>query len=205
MATPEGLSGTIWPIHTKPLPDELLTSWMIRLAWAYGIRPVWFWNLVWPRPELPVYGRLNHNPPPDLLRLLADKTATSLERVQRTTLKTFTAIRGVPFFSSALYFCPECLQEDAEPYFRRCWQLPCFSFCGRHSLQLCGRCSNCREELRPEWLHPAGTHSMTQCHHCGADVRSQIDSAWRAVKPVSAVEHLQRRLRHILEPSSPKF
>ena len=34
MAIPEHLSGTIWPIHPKPLPDELLTSWMVRIARA---------------------------------------------------------------------------------------------------------------------------------------------------------------------------
>lgn len=32
------LSGKIWPAHPHPLPDELLTSWMVRLAEANGIR-----------------------------------------------------------------------------------------------------------------------------------------------------------------------
>jgi hypothetical protein len=42
MSRPAGLSGVLWPIHPKPLEDEQLSSWMIRLARAYEIKPVSF-------------------------------------------------------------------------------------------------------------------------------------------------------------------
>jgi len=29
---------TLWPIHFKPLPDELLGSWIIRLGHAHGYK-----------------------------------------------------------------------------------------------------------------------------------------------------------------------
>jgi TniQ len=32
----EGLSGEFWPIRPKPYDDELLSSWIVRLARAYG-------------------------------------------------------------------------------------------------------------------------------------------------------------------------
>jgi hypothetical protein len=48
MSRPAELSGTLWPIHLKPLDDELLSSWTIRLSRAYDIKPVWSWRLFWP-------------------------------------------------------------------------------------------------------------------------------------------------------------
>lgn len=32
-----GLSGKLYPVHLKPKDDELLTSWIVRLALAHGL------------------------------------------------------------------------------------------------------------------------------------------------------------------------
>lgn len=32
------LSGKRWPAHPQPLPDELLTSWIVRVAEANGVK-----------------------------------------------------------------------------------------------------------------------------------------------------------------------
>ncbi len=44
MPTPSGLSGTLWPIHPQLFPNELLLSWMVRIARAHGCKPTLFWK-----------------------------------------------------------------------------------------------------------------------------------------------------------------
>ena len=34
-----GLSGQLWLIHCKPYDEEVLSSWVSRLSWAYGTEP----------------------------------------------------------------------------------------------------------------------------------------------------------------------
>ena len=80
MARPEELSGQIWPIHLKPFDDELLSCWMVRLAHAYGVKPVWFWNRVWKRDAV-AYRFVDRSAPVELLRLLSAGTGTRYERV----------------------------------------------------------------------------------------------------------------------------
>ncbi len=33
-----GLSGSLLPVHLKPLPDELLSSWLVRIAHGHGMK-----------------------------------------------------------------------------------------------------------------------------------------------------------------------
>lgn len=42
----KGLTESLWPIRYKPYRDELLTSWLIRLAWGHGLKVQTFCNLV---------------------------------------------------------------------------------------------------------------------------------------------------------------
>ena len=41
-----GLTSPLWPIHYKPLPDELLSSWLVRLAHGHGLKVQTFCNLI---------------------------------------------------------------------------------------------------------------------------------------------------------------
>jgi hypothetical protein len=46
--TGESLSRMLWPVHLKPQEDELLSSWLARLALAHGLRLKSFGWRVWP-------------------------------------------------------------------------------------------------------------------------------------------------------------
>ncbi|MGH9908482.1 MAG: TniQ family protein, partial [Pyrinomonadaceae bacterium] len=41
-------TGTLWPVHLKPQEDELLSSWLARLALAHGQTEASFTIRVWP-------------------------------------------------------------------------------------------------------------------------------------------------------------
>src|SRR5262249_60436787 len=136
-----GLSGRLWPMRLKPYADELLASWLVRLSRAYGMeasrfgasvgRSSAFWNR-----------DIDKGLDGVLLQSLIDQTATSPAQVLETTMAGY---RGFPI--QALYdkglsawvlsiglrdsrrhrawlqYCPYCLPDDDDPYFRRSWRL----------------------------------------------------------------------------------
>ena len=131
MAGPESLSGEIWPIHLKPLEDELLSSWMVRLARAYGVKPVSFWNRVW-KPDAVAYRFVDRSAPVELMLLLSSGTGTCCERVVQTTLQPLAGVRSIPAAVGVLRYCPACLAADPVPYFRRQWQMGFLLLCPVH-------------------------------------------------------------------------
>jgi hypothetical protein len=48
MVLVNGLSGELLPVHFKPKDDELLSSWVVRLAFAHGRKPYSFSSILWP-------------------------------------------------------------------------------------------------------------------------------------------------------------
>src|SRR6266498_3414448 len=161
--------GTSGPIHLKPLDDELLSCWMVRLARAYGVQPVWFWNRVWKRDAV-AYRFVDRSAPAELLVLLSTGTATCYERVVLTTLQPLDDVRSIPAAVGTLRYCPECLAADPVPYFRRQWQMAFLLSCLVHGGRLHAACQRCREPLTPELLL-LDAPSVACCSHCKADLR----------------------------------
>lgn len=172
MALLQGLSGDLWPIHLKPYEDELLSSWMVRLARAYGVEPVKFWNgvsadftdLRWPI--------LDYMAPERLLSFLSQVTATPPRRIVETTLLAIGSVQFIPRINPLLRYCPVCLSEEPEAYYRRRWQMNAFRICGSHRCLLCCDCPNCR---RPQSLSSISldAESISSCSHCGAELSAQ--------------------------------
>ncbi len=111
-----------WPISVPPECDELLSSWLNRIAIAHGITPRSFAASIgletrdWS-------SKLDDYAPAWLQTLLHAKTGVSIDRIAAMT------IGGEPWHPIALLmqwrpsktratwvqFCPQCLQEDDEP------------------------------------------------------------------------------------------
>jgi hypothetical protein len=73
-------------------------------------------------------------------------------------------------------FCPLCLFEDTEPYFRRKWRLALATMCDRHGIMLHDRCSACEAPViwfRNELGHrrELAIGQSAKCWHCGFDLR----------------------------------
>jgi hypothetical protein len=126
MPTPPGLSGTLWPIHPKPFPDELLSSWMVRIARAHGSKPTLFWKRQAPSINFRTVDRL---PDEAVLKLISTKTGTPIGRVEAATVARYTELDVCRQGSNddVIAFCPDCLKDGA--YFRRRWRLEFFSLC----------------------------------------------------------------------------
>lgn len=185
----------LWPVHLKPLPDELLSSWTVRLAGAHGLKVQTFSRLLagsgyhlWNRD-------IDRTAPTWLLDALCANTATPADIGNDTTLKAYEGEIYRTFHESyvlpwilplkivrftrtgyGLQFCPRCLAEDSEPYFRKRWRVAFYTWCSAHDVMLHDRCPNCgapvifqRRELgRPNEFDPG---SITQCYACNFDLR----------------------------------
>lgn len=202
-----GLSGNLWPIHLKPLPDELLSSWLVRLAHGHGLKLQTFSSLVFGR-DKSIWNRDIDMLAPDwLLSRLAECTGASVHEVFDTTLRSYEGVlyehhqpNGLTKWilplgvyhrmrrGHGLQFCPCCLAEDAEPYFRKRWRLALSTMCTKHRCYLLDACPQCDSPLAPHRTDMQGRQYFpgielnAYCWKCNFDFRlahsvEVIDSA----------------------------
>lgn len=151
----------VWRYHPKPKDDESFSSWLARTAYGNCAKLHTFSRLTWPGRQ--VWNRdLDRAGAPAMVRDVAIGTYVAPARAFETCL---TRWRGVMFERVApngvtdwvcplgLYhrrrksfgqqFCPQCLGEDDEPYFRLDWRFAWMTVCPRHGCLLRDACSMC--------------------------------------------------------------
>lgn len=193
-----------WPVSVDPLPDELLSSWLHRLALANGIVPrsfagaLGFDERMWsPRLDLCL--------PRHVAKLLADQTGLAIEDISgMTTSGGAMAPLLLPLRDSAhrnrstwMQYCPQCLAADDAPYFRRQWRLASRVSCFAHGCGLRDRCPACHAgiatfdqgELVPQHF----------CARCGFDLRAAPKASIKA-----AVRRLERAIADICRVEAAK-
>jgi len=211
-----------WPIPLNPLPDELLSSWLMRLAMAHGVKVQTFSSLTWPTKA--VWNRdIDKSADREFISVLAHKSGTSLWEAHATTLSAYegylfeTLNRFGPtpwLLPVGIYhrvrqrfgqqFCPFCLREDREPYYRRRWRLAFMTSCERHSICLLDRCPDCRSPVNFHRNELSDSNvsfatSITHCFNCSLDFSSSTVSA--STTPVTTpevtfIQHLLIGLAH---------
>jgi hypothetical protein len=160
------------PVLISPLPDELLSCWLVRLARAnsarlqalsmdlvsdqrldeYRHQPSVFWqrdvDRSIKRSELERMSQRVEIPG----ALLLQHTLRGLEqRLYKPSPDDSSLIHwvlniGVRSLSRnwfGLQFCPHCLREDPIPYFRRSWRMAFLTICPKHWTPLLDRCPKC--------------------------------------------------------------
>lgn len=157
-------TGQYLPIHLKPLPGELLSSWITRLSRAHGMLLHTFTAIIFNGKSL--WNRdIDNSVDDSILAILCQKTGVSFRRAFKTTLKSFEgkifechhSKRTTPWIMSVdvyhrlrlkfgLQFCPKCLSEQ-EPYFRRKWRLAFVTLCEKHKKLLLDRCPYCMKPV----------------------------------------------------------
>ena len=157
---------SLWPIHPQPYPDELLSSWLVRTAHANGLKVQTFCHLEFNQ-RYEVWNRDIDRLAPDwLLHTIQTKTGLSRKRILNTTLlayqgklyDNYRAAGQLPWITTlqiyhrkrrghGLQFCPQCLAEDDEPYFRKSWRTTLHTFCPQHMILMHDRCPACGEGI----------------------------------------------------------
>lgn len=188
----------MWPVHLKPKDDELLSSWLVRLASGHRSKIHTFCSIIWPGKQ--IWNRdIDKSADTEILEILSINTGTNIKRVRATTLAEYENILyekhnilgpaswimpvGVYHRTHKLFglqYCPLCLAEDKNPYYRRKWRLAFIVSCERHQILLHDRCPTCgaainfhRDEMG---IHRKSfADSLTLCHVCRFELRT-IDS-----------------------------
>lgn len=186
--------GAAWPAHPKPLPDELLSSWIVRLAEANGIKLQTLTHMMFGSDISPWNRDIDRSAPPWLVKAISRHTDANQWEVLHTTLVTYRArlyrkrqavgqlrwilpVRnyGTRHRAFGQQFCPACLAGDPSPYFRKQWRLALFTYCPAHRIELYDACPNCGRPV----MHYRGDFGrelrdalpMHVCPACGADFR----------------------------------
>lgn len=175
------------PIPIAPHAEELLTSWILRLADAHHVGPRTFGRYLLGR-EFEFNRDWDSGPGAEMVQALAGATGREVDALRRghsllgwegTLFDTASASHATRWVlprgetgarRAHLQFCPLCLQDS--PFYRRQWRLSLFAVCPGHRAQLCVACPRCGSAL--EILRCAaalGPRSLHRCYRCGFDLR----------------------------------
>ncbi|MBX4910904.1 MULTISPECIES: TniQ family protein [Rhizobium] len=170
------VAGDRWPVTVMPQPEELLSSWLHRLAYANGVPPKAFARVLGLSPGM-WSAALDLKLPADIANLLHAKTGVAPDQLAVMTLsRDLPGQLLLPLRcnrhrdgSAWLQFCSRCLTEDAQPYFRRRWRLATRVSCTQHGCRLRDRCPSCNGCITV--FDQAGLVPQHYCVACGYDLR----------------------------------
>ncbi|MFZ6871907.1 TniQ family protein [Undibacterium sp. Di27W] len=182
----------VWPVRVHPLEDELLSSYLSRVALSHGMS---LDDLILYMKELkrfPVGLDIDRAPNQSFIKYLSDKTGSGQNVIESMTLKKYEGIvfESLPRLGwgnlllpapsnskrkikTGLPFCPECFKTDKIPYFRLYWRLAFYSICLRHQVILHDHCTECNEPVIGSFYGYSGwryENTAMRCIHCGFDL-----------------------------------
>jgi hypothetical protein len=188
------------PYRPKPQPDELLSSWLIRLANAYRMVFSEFLDLLGLQMFIPT-SDLDRVAPQALITAVAELTGSESELIDamllHRRLKVLNSTNvdinsrawpwSIPIGVSRLFgringfqICPLCLLQGNAPYFT--WQscVSLYCSCTKHGVMLIDRCPNCGSSIHASTqgllgIRRASTGNLQiqleTCLTCGTDLR----------------------------------
>lgn len=172
-----------WTIRVPVLPDEILSSWLTRAAFALGASPLSLTTDLWPGWRawtLDVDRTLSEQRRVELSRAsgipLDGFEAATLLRIARAIADTDPLPHAAwPWIlvlgsrnrqrTSGMQYCPICLATDKKPYFRLQWRFAWHVACEKHLTYLLDRCPHCGGAIqyhRLTFLEP----TITCCPLC---------------------------------------
>lgn len=177
-----------WAVVTHLLPDEIISSWLVRTALAQGCDPMTLTLAVWPKWRIwtqdadRFFSETRFDQICDLSGI--DKSAlqsASLYPVAKKILQRDPPENSVWQWFIApgsrnlkrhrgIQCCPGCLRNDLKPYFRIQWRFAWHTGCQVHGYALIDRCPACSA---PVEYHRLLAHDklITLCATCKVDLR----------------------------------
>jgi len=182
----------IWPVRVHPLEDELLSSYLSRVALSHGMSLDELLLYLKELKQFPVGLDIDRAPNQSLIKYLSDKTGCGQNVIESMTLKKYEGIvfETLPRLGwgnlllpapgnsrrkirTGLPFCPECFKTDKIPYFRTYWRLAFCTICPKHQMILHDRCTECGEPVIASFYgHSRWRYENTaiRCSQCGFDL-----------------------------------
>jgi hypothetical protein len=186
----------LWLYHPMPQPDELLSSWLVRIACGHSMKLQTFCRVSLGKGQEIWVRDIDRQAMSWLLEAVSKHTGVSLSEVKQTSLRAYQGwlyrnyrwsghqywllpliMVNTSFRHNGLQFCPGCLAGDDVPYFRKRWRVALYTMCTQHQCMLYDQCPSCgatisfhRREMGKFTVVDAG--SLTLCHACEFDLRT---------------------------------
>jgi hypothetical protein len=196
-----------WPYRPRPLPDELLSSYVTRCAQALYVKPITLLNASLGSRQSLFSQDIDNYANELIVDRIASACLLDAAVVRGMTLAAYEGLLQPDYFPNGrkvwimpvsisatnrlrggLQFCPECLRTDTIPYFRRRWRLALSTCCTKHKISLHDRCPDCEAPI-----HIHQSFSMRYCYLCSYDL---ADAA--SVTPYEHVFRQQAEFEHAL-------
>ena len=177
-----------FPWKPEPFEDELLSSYLVRLAYAHRFNPATFYRAYFPDLKKIFFDRdIDLWLGEDVICRIADKAKIPSEKLMNLSLRSYTgylfetpSLRTKTAFIDPIAiegtvsrrgykFCPECLERDRVPYFRKLWRVSFYTVCPEHRTMLTDRCPRCNT---PVSIHKhARLELFPHCYRCGFSLK----------------------------------
>ncbi len=190
------LSGKYWPAHPKPLPEETVSSWLLRTIKAnIGNQPIHRFCRLEFGVNNPIWTRdTDRNLNSEVMKVLSEKSGVALDEINMMLLGSYEGIVfekhnqvgsskwilpiGVYHRERKRFgqqWCPLCLKEDATPYYRRHWRMAFSSCCFKHGRLLRDRCYYCAAPCMPH------RGNFLHCSRCNRTLLDQYQGPAESV------------------------
>ncbi len=207
-------------IHPVPKENELLSSWIIRLAIFNELTPYSFMSVHLKEFYYLLRQDMDSTNKSDFFEKLSFKTGLPANFIKNLSLVSYDGIifttdkntnkrpfllylnnRGGYNKSYGYRYCPLCLQESE--YFRKEWRLVFSTACLKHNVLLLDRCPHCKKPLSPFiWKNYKTTHF--HCPHCKYEYKNAVNYA-KPVPEESKVIYYQQKLYKIIDDRKFEF
>lgn len=177
-------------IIPKPQKDELLSSWLTRVAFAHK-RPLTTFLSLFVNYDGSSISRidLDFRYLERLFQRLSDKSSLSIKEIKEMSLRSeegylYSCEENCLYppkiirklidkrTNYGLMFCPKCLAEDKAPYWRKEWRYQFYTACPKHKVFLTDRCWKCYEPIKFNKMIPSD--KIVYCSKCYKDLRTTI-------------------------------
>lgn len=175
-----------WLFMVEPFEDELLSSWLTRIAKANFTTVIGLFSQQWACKRFSNKDIDIYEYPEDFWQTLSSCTGVSIERIYQMRLKSYegyiqetingkgkqrwvvTSSHDIKYSQRlrGLCYCPLCLKENV--YYKKEWKLYFVNACTKHCCFLESQCQKCGASIAPVYTQVG--QGMEFCFHCGASL-----------------------------------
>jgi hypothetical protein len=206
-----------WSILTPLLAGEIISSWLVRAAFAQGCDPLVLTGEIWPKWRVWTLDADRMVEKDRLLPLVQCSGISEADFVAATIHPTASRIYGEnpPIHATwpwilalgtrnrkrraGLQCCPACLKADQTPYFRLRWRYAWHTCCEEHECNLIDRCATCNAPFEPHRLSTE-FRQVAICATCRSDIREM-----EVFKASDDVLEFQKQMDDVLQTSIGRF
>jgi len=179
----EGLANQPFIITPLPLKDELLSSWLVRTAYAHHLHPhTFFQNYLGLHHGVCTANNLDALLNYEQIQCIQSKCQNNID-IYTLTLNSYEGYLQENVINNGLNklicnyrFCPKCLKEDDIPYFRKYWRVYFYTACHKHQCFLYDTCPKCNTKIDISKMFK-NKSSYKYCFKCNFDLsKSRVKS-----------------------------